>query len=234
MPKRVDHDERRRQIAEALWRIASTRGLQAVSLREVAAEAGLSMRLVQYYCKTKHRMLLFALEYLNERSEQPARERTVSSSEPPTPWSILRGMLIGSLPLDAHRRLTSIVYLAYYVRALTDPDLAELFRGSGPLLEEEVAGQIRQAQEAGDAALEVDARREAQTLLAVARNLGGDILLESRTVEEALALLDYHLDRIFPPERRAPGRPADDPGERAAQDDRTRPNVRKRRRKPES
>jgi AcrR family transcriptional regulator len=232
MPKRVDHDERRRQIAEALWRIASTRGLQAVSLREVAAEAGVSMRLVQYYCKTKHRMLLLALDYLNERTERHARERIVSSSEPLTPWSTLRGMLIEILPLDAHRRLASIVYLAYYVRALTDPDLADLFRGSRPLLEEEVAGQIRQAQDAGDAAPGVDARCEAETLLAVARDLG-DILLDSRTVEEALALLDYHLDRIFPPERRAPGRPADDQGERGAKNDRTRPKVGKRRRKPE-
>jgi AcrR family transcriptional regulator len=233
MPKRVDHDERRRQIAEALWRIASTRGLQAVSLREVAAEAGLSMRLVQYYCKTKHQMLLSALDHLNERSEQRARERIGSSSGPQTPWSTLRSTLIEILPLDADRRLDASVYLAYYVRALTDPDLAALFRASRPLLEEDVAGKIGQAQVAGDAAPEVDARFEAQTLLAVARNLGGDILLDSRTFEEALALLDYHLDRIFPPELRTPGRTTDDQGKLGAKNDQTLTKVGKRQRKPE-
>jgi AcrR family transcriptional regulator len=225
MPKRVDHNERRRQIAEALWRIASTRGLQAVSLREVAAEAGLSMRLVQYYCKTKHLMLIYALDYLNERTEQRARERLASSSEPLTPWSILRGMLIEILPVDAHGRLASSVYLAYYVRALTDPALAALFRTSRPLLEEYVAGQIRQAIEAGEAAPGVDARSEAQTLLAVARDLGGDMLLDSRTVEEALAFLDYLLDRVFPPEKRTPARPADDEKKPDAKNVRTRRTI---------
>jgi AcrR family transcriptional regulator len=233
MPKRVDHDERRQQIAEALWRIASTRGLQAVSLREVAAEASLSMRLVQYYCKTKHRMLLFALDHLNERGEQRARDRVASSSEPQTPRAILRRLLVDILPLDADRRLTSIVYLAYYVRALTDPDLADLFRVSRPELEEYVAGQIRKAQEAGDAAPEIDAGCEAETLLAVARALGGDVLLDSRTVDEALAFIDYHLNRIFLPERRAPRRPADDQGKRRAKRDRAGHKVGKRHRKPE-
>lgn len=48
-PKRVDHEQRRRQIGEALLRVASTRGLQSATMREVAAEAGVSLRLVQYY-----------------------------------------------------------------------------------------------------------------------------------------------------------------------------------------
>jgi AcrR family transcriptional regulator len=46
VPKRVDHDERRRQLTDALLRIAGTRGLRAVTMREVAAEAGVSLRLV--------------------------------------------------------------------------------------------------------------------------------------------------------------------------------------------
>jgi AcrR family transcriptional regulator len=214
--------------------VAWIHGLQAVSLREVAAEAGLSMRLVQYYYKTKHRMLFSALDYLNERSEQRAHDRLVSSPEPLTPWSILRGMLVEILPLDKHRRLASSVYLAYYVRALTDPDLAALFRASRPVLEEYVAGQIRQAVETGEAAPGVDARSEAETLLAVARDLGGDILLDSRTVEEALAFLDYHLDRIFPPEKRPPARPANDGKKRDAKNDLTSPRLGKRHRKPAS
>jgi AcrR family transcriptional regulator len=49
VPRRVDHEQRRRQITDALLRIAGTRGLQAVTMREVAAEAGVSLRLVQYY-----------------------------------------------------------------------------------------------------------------------------------------------------------------------------------------
>jgi AcrR family transcriptional regulator len=44
VPKRVDHEERRRQIADALLRAAAARGLHATGMREVAAEAGVSLR----------------------------------------------------------------------------------------------------------------------------------------------------------------------------------------------
>lgn len=52
-PKRVDHDERRTQIAEALIRVAGRRGLHPVGMRDVAAEAGVSLQLVQYYFQIK-------------------------------------------------------------------------------------------------------------------------------------------------------------------------------------
>src|SRR5277367_1475943 len=64
MPKRVDHEERRRQIADALLRAAAARGLHATGMREVAAEAGVSLRLVQYYFGTKEELLLAAMQYL--------------------------------------------------------------------------------------------------------------------------------------------------------------------------
>ena len=41
MPKKVDHAERRRLIADALMRVAAEQGLEAVSLRHVAAAADL-------------------------------------------------------------------------------------------------------------------------------------------------------------------------------------------------
>ena len=41
MPKKVDHGRRREEIAEAVCRLAGRQGLDGVSLRQVAAEAGL-------------------------------------------------------------------------------------------------------------------------------------------------------------------------------------------------
>jgi len=58
VPKRVDHEERRRQIADALVRAAAARGLHATGMREVAAEAGVSLRLVQYYFGTREALML--------------------------------------------------------------------------------------------------------------------------------------------------------------------------------
>ena len=49
MPRRVDHEARRRQITDAVVRLTVKGGLPAATFREVAAEAGVSVRLVQYY-----------------------------------------------------------------------------------------------------------------------------------------------------------------------------------------
>ena len=64
MPRHVDHDQRRAQLTAALLRIASTRGLQAVTMREVAAEAGVSLRVVQYYVTDKATLLTAGLAEL--------------------------------------------------------------------------------------------------------------------------------------------------------------------------
>ncbi|MGK5643087.1 TetR/AcrR family transcriptional regulator, partial [Streptomyces sp. URMC 126] len=78
MPKRVDHEERRRLIAEALWRIASSRGLEGASLRDVAAEAGISLGQLQHYFAGKDEMLVFALEHITGLAEARIRARILA------------------------------------------------------------------------------------------------------------------------------------------------------------
>jgi AcrR family transcriptional regulator len=197
VPKVVDHEQRRREIATAVWRLASTHGLESVSLRQVAAEAGVSMRLVQYYFETKDRMLLFALRHLNEVLEQ--RVRTALGSEP-TPREIIRTSLAELVPVDEHGRMVSLVFIAYFVRALADPVFGEAYQGDGAdELAAFFAGLIRDSQAAGLTPASLDPEREVATLIAVANGMGPDVLIGTVTAEEVLATLDYNLDRVFPP-----------------------------------
>ena len=64
VPKRVNPDERREAIAEAVYQVIGDRGWDAVTLRDVASTAGVSMGQVQHYFSTKTEMLLFALTQL--------------------------------------------------------------------------------------------------------------------------------------------------------------------------
>src|SRR5690242_5836375 len=100
MPKRVDHDERRRQLTEALLRIASTRGLQAVSMREVAAEAGVSLRLVQYYVTDKQTLLRFGLAELAARLDRRVKQRAAAVGGSPTVRQVFELVLGAILPSD--------------------------------------------------------------------------------------------------------------------------------------
>ncbi|EWM11882.1 TetR/AcrR family transcriptional regulator [Kutzneria sp. 744] len=199
MPKLVDHEQRRREIAAAVWRLASVSGLESVSLRQVAAEAGVSMRLVQYYFETKHGMLLYALKHLNEVLEQQVRARLDLGREP-TPREIIRATLVELVPVDERSRMVSLVFIAFFVRALNDPALSEAFRGDGTdELAAFFATLIRDSQALGTSPAWLHPEREVATLMAVANGMGPDVLVGTVTAEEVLATLDYNLDRIFPP-----------------------------------
>ncbi|WP_106396730.1 TetR/AcrR family transcriptional regulator [Actinocorallia populi] len=197
MPRQVDHDRRRRQIAEAVWRLAARGGLEDVTLRQVAAEAAVSARLLQYYFGTRDDLLLAALEILNADAEHRARERVAALGDDPAPRAVLRGVLMELLPLDEERRTRHLVYVAYFVRMLRDESLGEIARNAPPALEDLITALITGAREQGHVPPDVDARREAALLLAAADGLQTGMLLGQRTSESALSLIDHQLDRIF-------------------------------------
>jgi hypothetical protein len=101
MPRRVDHEERRAPITAALLRIASTRGLQAVSMREVAAEAGVSLRPVQYYFTDKRPLMRPGLDELAARLDRRVKERAAGPGHRPGGAGRARGGAGGD---PAHRR----------------------------------------------------------------------------------------------------------------------------------
>ncbi|HEY3648221.1 MAG TPA: TetR/AcrR family transcriptional regulator [Streptosporangiaceae bacterium] len=207
MPKRVDHEERRRQIADALLRTAATRGLHATGMREVAAEAGVSLRLVQYYFGTKEELLLAAMQQLAAQFSDRAMVRIRQSRPadgPARPRDVIAAIVTEGLPADEQRRTFYVVYTAYLTLSLTDPALAiaPLVKNSGAVLDV-VAAQLRAAQAAGDTPVNLDPDLEALSLIAMSAGLATSVLAGQSSIEQAQAVIDYHLDRLFPPSRPA-------------------------------
>ncbi|MGW8399094.1 TetR/AcrR family transcriptional regulator [Streptomyces lydicus] len=199
MPKRVDHEERRTQIAEALVRVAGRRGLHAVGMREVAAEAGVSLRLVQYYFETKEKLLLYGLQQLAGQLGARVAARLRAAGDNPGPRATIEALLRESLPTDEESRTFHLVYTSYAVLAVTDEALAAQPFTDGPnAAEDAVTRLLQQAQDARLTAPDMDARREAAGLLAMSAGLGTSILVGQRTPDSALAVLRLHLDRLFP------------------------------------
>jgi AcrR family transcriptional regulator len=202
VPKRVDHEERRRQIADSLVRAAAARGLHATGMREVAAEAGVSLRLVQYYFGTKEELLLAAMQRLAAQLSERVMAR-VKDARPPegpaSPRDIIAAILAESLPVDDERRAFHVVYLAYMALSLTDPALAisPLARNSS-LVTDVVAAQLRAAQSVGDAPVDLDPELEALSLMSLSAGLATSVLAGHSTPDQAQAVIDYQLRRLFP------------------------------------
>ncbi|MEU3710142.1 TetR/AcrR family transcriptional regulator [Streptomyces catenulae] len=198
MPKRVDHDERRAEIGRALVRVAARRGLHAVGMRDVAAEAGISLRLVQYYFRTKENLLLHGLQQLTEEFGERVTARVRSAGENPGPRAVVEALLTTALPTDEESRAFHLVLTSYALLAVTDEALAaQPYLQRPDAAEDAVTGLLEQAREAGLLAPDTDARTEAITLLALAAGLGTSVLTGQRTPDSATEVLRHQLNRIF-------------------------------------
>ncbi|MET9507882.1 TetR/AcrR family transcriptional regulator [Streptomyces flavidovirens] len=198
MPKRVDHEERRNQIAEALVRVAGRRGLHAVGMRDVAAEAGVSLRLVQYYFETKEKLLLYGLQHLVGGFGERVAGRLRAAGDSPGPRATIEALLMESLPADEESRTFHLVYTSYAVLAVTDEALAaQPFIEKPNAAEDALTGLLQQAQDARLIPPGVDVRTEAISLLAMSAGLGTSVLVGQRGPESAATILRHHLDRLF-------------------------------------
>ncbi|WP_431982307.1 TetR/AcrR family transcriptional regulator [Streptomyces qinglanensis] len=198
MPKRVDHTQRRAHIADALVRVAARDGLHAVTLRAVAAEAGMSLNLVQYYFDTKAELLHAALLRLERLSHERWAARLAALDDPESARACLEAFVDEALPADEARHTFRLVWMSYAVLAMTDPELAAQPFVAGPdRLERQLAGILTTAQSAGEIPAGLDPDAEAARLLSLSHGVGTSVLVGQRTPEQARDVMRYHLARLF-------------------------------------
>jgi AcrR family transcriptional regulator len=193
----VDHDARRREIADAVLRLATTEGLESVSLRHVAAEAGISMGAVQHYFRSKGEMLVFAYEHQSHQYGQRIVERLAAAGRPATAREVVRTAIVEVLPTDQESREAWLAGIAFFIRAMSEPRMASVVAQGGPQLIEFFGEQLERAHSTGLLAPGVDPRQEAAILWALIDSQATGIILGAVTPGEAVATVDYHLERVF-------------------------------------
>ncbi len=190
MPKRVDHVLRRRQITDAVCRITVKGGLTSATFREVAAEAGVSVRLVQYYFGTKDELLLSTQQHVAERATARLRQRVAAAGD--SPREVLLAMLTSFIPDDDESRENMLMFVALHTASLVDPMLArEEAHGVPTQFHATITRQLRR----GKTAKGVDAKLEAAILAAAVPSLAQAVLDGMHTVDSAIAVLAYAIDR---------------------------------------
>jgi AcrR family transcriptional regulator len=197
VPKRVDRDARRREIADALLRLAAAEGLESVSLRHVAAEAGISMGAVQHYFRSKDEMIVFALEHQSRQQEQRITAKLRGAARPPTARDVVRTIMVEILPTDGPSRAAWLAGIAYFIRAMSDPRLTAIVAAGGPKVVAALAERLEVARNAGELDPGVEPAHEAVVLWSLIDAQATAIVLGGRTPEQAVATVDYHLSRIF-------------------------------------
>lgn len=196
MPKVVDHDERRRAIAEAVFRLIGSSGMESVSLRDVAIEAGVSVGSVQHYFESKTEMLLFALSYMRERVLERLL-RKLGKLTDPTKREYIRAVMSAMLPLDQPSREEASVNVAFFSVALSTPQFANLIAEGYARLMAMSQAQLHDAAATGQLAANVDPDKDGAALFFLVQGLIGPLLIGQLSKKQALGILDYQLDRVF-------------------------------------
>ena len=195
MPRLIDTDARRLQVAQAAWRLVQREGLDAISVRTVAREAGLSAGSLRHVFATQAELLTFTMAALAER----LTDRLAALPPAATPLEAAAAMLAELLPLDDERRREAEVWLAFIVRARVDPEL----RALGEQVDAVVRELVRQAL----APLELaDAELAVEEVFALVDGLALHAVLQPARSSPATMrqVLDAHLERLVPAARAVP------------------------------
>lgn len=123
MPKVVDVDQRRVELADAAARVIARSGIDGASMREVAAEAGWTTGALVHYFANKRELLAFTLQTSLDRRRSRHADRAHLE-----PRDALRAMLCDALPTTTATTLHWIVTLAFAAQASADHRLAEIQR----------------------------------------------------------------------------------------------------------
>lgn len=194
MPKVVDHGVRRGEIAEAVFRVVAEQGLEGLTIRGVATEAGWSTGALSHYFRDKDELLAFAFERVAERT----RRRILALPAGADALGRVRAALLELLPIDRGRRLETEIWFGFLGRALSRTDLALLQRSLYAEWRGELARGLAAAQAAGAVRGDVVAEEEAARLVALVDGLALQALFERAGLSAARleALLDEELARI--------------------------------------
>lgn len=186
MPRVVDHDERRRQIAEALLAVAARDGHEAVSSRAVAKELGVATGSLWHYFDGFDDVIRAAAAEITRRTDERIRSVTTGLRG----LNRLDALMREVLPVEAETRTEAYVVVGFWGRLATlasspdagSPTLATWQDGISEALDEAVADD------------ELTAATPKQAVMSLLRSItyGQQVLevTEPRGAEAHLAVLD--------------------------------------------
>lgn len=123
MPALIDHESRRHQIARIAADIIARVGLEPLTMRQIAKEAGFSTTIVTHYFANKRELLLYT--YRASVANTGERVEAALQSDP----CDLQGCVESLLPGDEASLRDWKVYFAFWQMALVDAEFAAEQRG---------------------------------------------------------------------------------------------------------
>ena len=121
MPKIVDHEQRRDQIALVACRVVAGYGFDRATIVRIAREAGYTTGMIAHYFDTKQEIIVAALRLILRRIEE---RLTAAADGESTPDLLV--LLSEALPLDATRFTECAFWIAFWGQVTADKRLKRI------------------------------------------------------------------------------------------------------------
>jgi len=196
VPKLIDHDQRREEIAEATWRVILAEGISGVSIRTVAAEAKLSTGSLRHVFPSKAELLVHAMQLVDRR----AWERIQRHLDEPDPRTLVIAVIKELLPLDSGRRAEMQVNIALIAEAPGSEAITRVRDETYEAIRDACRRMIARLREAGLAPRD----RDIETLTTALHGLIDGLAMHLLTnpdpvfVRQALRAIELHIDGLNP------------------------------------
>lgn len=183
MPKRVDPDVRREQVADAVIDEIAEHGLRSVTLARIAARTGLAIGSIRHYFGDALREVMrFTLNVLMQRILR--RARTLSETLSTDPVARITEIVAFAAPTSDQEHREAAAYVEYRVMARTEPEFAADIAAMTSEAAEAIRSLLREAlagRSVDDAAL----HREALLLFSLIEGLSFSSATSSAPLDEA-------------------------------------------------
>ncbi len=122
MPKVVDHDARRTELAAAACEAIARFGIDKLTMKDVGKVAGCTTGVLTHYFANKDQLMGAACDYAWDGIQEKMALR-LAQGEPD-----YVGYLSELLPISAENRTAVVVWFHFWLRGLHSPTLAERHR----------------------------------------------------------------------------------------------------------
>ncbi|MBP8925392.1 MAG: TetR/AcrR family transcriptional regulator [Pseudomonadales bacterium] len=146
MPKLVDAEERRSHISGIVFDILAEKGIEGVTIRDVAKASGFSKGVIDYYFESKDELLFAALSFAKQQYIGREERRVAGKIG----LNALSERISCGLPVDKISRNEWRVRLAFWNCAFYNQRLHKLQKGALIRTRAHYTRDIRQAQSDGD------------------------------------------------------------------------------------
>lgn len=187
MPKLVDHDERRRAIVAAAWRVIATRGIDGTNMRDLAREAGYANGALSHYFSGKDEILRAAYDHVFTATN----DRVARAVGDDTGLVALRKFCQEVMPLTSETLLEARIAVSLWQRGLNDEHMAQTNQRALAEWRLAIADYLRQARDEGTVVdLDVAVAAEALMTTLVGMQVTGALDPDAATPASMIAVLD--------------------------------------------